>query len=558
MPSAALHPLESQRLATLRALDVLDSGPEETFDRLTRLACRMFNTSIAAISLIDERRQWFKSSQGLSASQMPREDAFCAHAILSHGVTSIEDAVSDPRVCDNRLVVGAPGLRFYAGAPLYAANHLPIGAFCVCDTKPREWTAAHDQMLADLAGLASDALDARLHAKRAAAAVQAKRHFVANMSHEIRTPLNVILGHAELLSQASLDASQQRGSIEAIARSARLFAGVTDAILNFAAMDANHVDLQPEDFDPARLLEEIRPMIERSAAQRGLSLQIQFCGSTGVCVRADLARIRQVLLSLLTNAIRFTPSGSVTAVGFIESTADADPLLHFVVSDTGPGFTPEQFVAALEPFSQLDNTSTRVQGGLGLGLTLADGIVRSMGGNMTLVSRPGQGSTFDITIPAAAPLRASALEAPQGVVSGSLEEKPLTGRRILVAEDCVDNHRLVSLMLRNAGAEVTIAPNGAKALQAVEQEASPFDAILMDMQMPVMDGCQATERLRSSGYRAPILALTANATPHDREAFCAAGCDEFLTKPCPRGQLISRLAELPPARSWARVRMSVA
>ena len=546
MPSAPVPPNEPQRLATLRALEVLDTPPEATFDRLTRIACRTFGVPIALISLVDESRQWCKSHQGLDVSQTPRSDAFCAHTILTPGLTLIPDARTDPRVSDSRLVTGAPGIRFYAGMPLVVSNGLPVGAFCVIDMQPREWDHADDATLADFAMSEMEAIERRIAMRRSIAAVHAKRLFAANMSHEIRTPLNVIQGNAELLGQRSLSPGHARAALEAIGRNTRHLAEVTEAILDFATIDVNSLEFHFQDFDAGEIIDFVRPLLARSAMQRGLALNMRWCGERRVAVHSDPARIRQVLLNLIGNAVRFTQTGSVSAIGFVDSSNTDGTNLHFTITDTGPGLTREQITEALEPFSQADAAATRRHGGLGLGLSIAQSIVRSLGGAIEIFSEIDVGTRFEISIPChpATTSLPEPVSAPHEVSFHS-HRKPLEGRHILLAEDCIDNQRLATTFLRKAGAEVIVVPDGAEAIRAVDERGEGFDAILMDIQMPVMDGCEATARLRAKGYTGPILAFTANATAADREACALAGCSGFITKPVSRAMLIARLAELP-------------
>lgn len=552
MPSAPVPPHEPQRLATLRALEILDTPSEPTFDRLTRMACRTFGVPIALISLVDETRQWCKSHQGLDASQTPRSDAFCAYTILTPGLTLIRDALTDLRVSDSRLVTGAPGLRFYAGVPLLASNGQAIGAFCVLDTRPREWDHANDSMLEDFAASAMEAIECRIAMRRSVEAQHAKRLFAANISHEIRTPLNVIQGNAELLAQRSLSPGHAHAALEAIGRNSRHLAEVTEAILDFATININSLEFHFQDFDAGDLIDSVRPLLARSAMHRGLSLNMRWCGERRIAVHSDPARIRQVLFNLIGNAVRFTQTGSVSAIGFVDSSNPDGTNLHFTITDTGPGLTREQITEALEPFSQVDASATRRHGGLGLGLSIAQSIVRSLGGTIGIFSEIGKGTRFEITIPCH-PAMTSLPEpiAPMPQISTVSNRKPLEGRHILLAEDCIDNQRLATTVLRKAGAQVVVVPDGAEAIRAVDERTEPFDAILMDIQMPVMDGCEATARLRAKGYAGPIVAFTANATNADREACAAAGCTSFLTKPVSRAVLISRLAELPRPAAYA-------
>jgi CheY-like chemotaxis protein len=291
------------------------------------------------------------------------------------------------------------------------------------------------------------------------------------------------------------------------------------------------------------------------AIEKGLSLDARYEFPLPEAILSDPARVRQILVNLVSNAVKFTTEGRVEIVVRCTTGAQAGrAVLALGVKDSGIGMTPEQVGRLFQPFAQADSSTTRQYGGTGLGLAISKRLAEAMGGDIQVVSRPGEGSTFTFTMEAELPAPVHMLndlsEATAGAIhlsqSASSAAVSLSGR-VLLAEDGPDNQALISLILRKAGAEVDVASNGRvaveKALAAISA-GSPYDAILMDVQMPEMDGYEATRKLRQSGSKAPIVALTARAMAGDREKCIAAGCDDYATKPVDRGSLLATLARL--------------
>lgn len=412
---------------------------------------------------------------------------------------------------------------------------------------------------------ALEAANARLQELRTAAeaATRAKSEFLANVSHEIRTPLTAISGFAELILTEGDLTRAPRHRIEAvntILRNTRYLLELIDDILDLSKIEAGRLELEQMVCRPAELVAEVARLMQLRAEQRGLPLVVQYDGPLPETIHTDPTRLRQVLINLLSNALKFTEQGEVRLVVRLIGKHTAEPRLQFEVRDTGIGMAPEQVARIFAPFQQADSSTTRRFGGTGLGLAICKRLTEMLGGTIDVETAPGQGSTFRVTI-ATGPLEGVRLvEHPLAMpdsfpLADSNTEAQATlpaGCRVLLAEDAPDNQRLISLLLRKAGAEVALAGDGAAAVEiALEAQrcGRPFDVVLMDMQMPVLDGYQATRRLRAAGYRAPILALTANAMAGQREACLRAGCDAFLAKPIQRAVLIRTVAEHMPRRS---------
>ena len=423
------------------------------------------------------------------------------------------------------------------------------------------------QRAAELARAEAERATAQAQRAKAAAesANASKTEFLANMSHEIRTPLTAILGFAENLRDllGSEDHGDRGGGREAdgaahaagaIHRNGQHLLGVINDLLDLSKIEAGRLELEPLPTDPARLAADVLDSLRVKAEAKRLPLELTFDTPLPAEVVTDPTRLRQVLLNLVGNAVKFTAAGRVRL-----RTRYADDRLSFAVEDTGVGIDPATAARLFEPFRQADGGTARKFGGTGLGLTICRKICRSMGGDVTATGVPGGGSTFTATV-AAPPVDgadwhddpADALTRAAGArTARAAALPPLTrgGRplRLLLAEDAPDNRLLIGGFLRGRGATVELAADGRRAVDAAfaaEAAGEPFDLILMDMQMPVLDGYGAARELRAGGYGRPICALTANVLAEDRGRTAAAGCDGFAAKPIDRPALVAAVRDL--------------
>jgi len=389
-------------------------------------------------------------------------------------------------------------------------------------------------------------------ARRAAEGANvAKTEFLANMSHEIRTPMTAILGFTELLAtEGNLKGAppERLNAIRTIRRNGEHLLSLINDILDISKIEVGRLDVERIRCVPAEIVSEVVSLMQVRADSKKLGLEAEYHGKIPAWVATDPTRLRQILLNLLGNAIKFTMTGRVRLVTRLAGSKE-EPRLCFDVIDTGIGLNPDQQATVFKPFTQADASTTRRFGGTGLGLSISKQLAEALGGGISLESSEGVGSTFSLSI-ATGPLEGvDLLEDPEAAL---LESETSTADsidlacRVLVAEDGPDNQALLSFFLKKAGAEVEVAENGKiasqMALQA-ERAGEPFDVILMDMQMPVLDGYGATAALRSRGYERPIIALTAHAMAGDRQKCLDAGCDGYMTKPIDRRKLIELIHE---------------
>ncbi len=648
MTDTVLADDEAARLRTLHALQVLDTPPERHFDLIAECARAAANTRWAMVSLVDQDRQWFKAGLDFPLSQTERSASFCTHVVALRQPLTITDARLDPRFAASSLVIGAPGVRAYAGAPIMVEDHA-IGAVCAVDDRPRAFSASarrQIQLCAELAAeileqfrrrsflaqlfegtadavLAVDADQRITHwnaaseelfgfdaqeaigqqlrmiiperfraahdegfhrlcqtgqARRGAtvevpalrrdgtefqadlsvsvcrdgpsalvgaiirdvtdrnalaqarSANLAKSRFLANMSHEIRTPLNGILGLGHVLAQTDL-APEQSALLNTINGAASTLQALLTDALDLARLDEGALPVVHEPFDLAQMVADAAALHQAGAEAKGLGYICQPPPETWV--RGDALRLRQVLGNLLSNAVKFTAEGTVR----LSVRAEGD-LWRFEVADTGIGFDAAIAERIFDRFVQGDDSITRAYGGSGLGLSISREIAHALGGQLMAAGAPGEGAVFTVHVPlqACAPPRQDQEAAPQRTCLG----------RILLAEDHPVNRQVVEMILAPLGVELDAVENGSLAVEAARSKA--YSLILMDMQMPVMDGLTATRRIREDERltgrpRCPVVMLTANVLPEHLFASFQAGADQHLGKPIDAATLIGTVAD---------------
>jgi two-component system, sensor histidine kinase and response regulator len=381
----------------------------------------------------------------------------------------------------------------------------------------------------------------------AEAANRAKSEFLANMSHEIRTPMTSIIGFAEILRENIGRANGSTENIEcadAIVGNAKHLLQIINDILDLSKIESGRFEVEMEECSPWEIITSTATMMRMGAHGKGLSLSLERIEPMPETIHTDPMRLRQILINLVGNATKFTDAGGIRVVARLLWDRPERPLLSIDVMDTGIGMSNDQVGQLFQRFAQADASATRKYGGTGLGLVISKRLAEMLGGDLTVQSTPGEGSCFTVTVATgplqttphlgSAPTSATAKH-PKTIVSFA------SGERILLAEDSIDNQQLLQMILGRAGFQVIIAENGQIAYDqamAAVADGKPFNLILMDMQMPVLDGYGATRKLRAAGYNAPIVALTANATVEDRKQCFAAGCDYYVTKPINREELL--------------------
>jgi signal transduction histidine kinase/CheY-like chemotaxis protein len=397
-------------------------------------------------------------------------------------------------------------------------------------------------------------------AHRAAdAANESKSLFLANMSHEIRTPMTSILGFVEEIQQTcphrcDYGSGEMKEHLQVISRNGEHLLKLINEILDLSKIESGKLEVEWLTCSPIKLVSEMQSLMQARAQAKGLAMRVEFAGPIPETIESDPTRLRQVLLNLLGNAIKFTEQGEVTLSVGLDHAEDGRDVLCFEVRDTGPGMTAEQMQKLFQPFVQADASTTRRFGGTGLGLIISKQFVELLGGQITVDSQLGNGTCFRCTVAtgdlADVPLIQSPSTAmdsqPRSDARKTCQLPDLAGWRILLVEDGKDNQRLIRHILNRAGVETDVAENGKAGLEqalAQRDQGSAYDVILMDIQMPVMDGHEATRRLRRAGYSGAIIALTAEAMVHEQQRCLDAGCDGYIAKPIQRSEFFNTIQQ---------------
>jgi signal transduction histidine kinase/CheY-like chemotaxis protein/HPt (histidine-containing phosphotransfer) domain-containing protein len=433
-------------------------------------------------------------------------------------------------------------MRGLLGARLLDAQGRPIGSIILSDKeRGGEFTEEDETLLRQLALITSLALQHIESRKAAEAASIAKSQFLANMSHELRTPMNAILGMTDLALTEKLPATVRK-YLQTAKESAGVLLELLNEILDLSRIEAGRFELKTIPFSVRDTVEQVIKTLRVRAREKGLALIYRLPSDMPESFVGDPLRLRQILMNLVDNAIKFTHSGRVTVNARILEHTNENARIEFAVSDTGIGISPEDQEKIFIPFTQADASTTRNYGGTGLGLTISRKLVELMEGRIWVESRPGQGSTFYFTVP---------LKLQKGESAEKIKPRktPLhssrRGLRVLLVEDTPTNQKLAEFLLARRGHVIEIAQNGRQAVEMVEKKT--YDVVLMDVQMPVMDGFQATAAIRALSdpvkSHVPIIAMTAHALKGDAERCLEAGMDSYVSKPI-QGEELIELVEL--------------
>lgn len=530
--------------ALLHDIGLLDQQETIAFDTLTRLAGEMIGAPVTLVSIVmpDEDRQYFKSAAGLaepwlSRRQTPLSHSFCKHVRASDKPLIVQDARQVPLVAQNGAVADL-GVIAYAGFPLHGPAGNAIGAFCAIDGTPRDWTEDHLRVIAEFAAITDDQIRllAALRERNIALASEreamaARTRLLTTISHEVRTPLAGILGMADLLLDQVQDTAA-REMVVTIRNAGRALLRLQNDFLDMAKAEAGKMRLEQEAFDLTELLGELH-RLHGSAAHAKVTVSLRCAPDLPKVVIGDQYRLQQILHNLMSNAIKFTDRGEVAL------SAAPDPetpgAVVFSVRDTGIGMTPEQVSRLFVPFEQAETQTARRYGGTGLGTSIADRLITLMQGTIHVESVFGQGSCFSVSLPlpqAAAPAAEPAGTPQHGSPASFVGA--LQGKLLLVGDDNATNRKILEAFLTKAGAKVVMVCDGIEAVDRAR--GGNFDAVLLDISMPVLDGMDALAQITSTRAQAgalpmPAVAVTANATDEDREHYLEAGFNAVVSKP---------------------------
>jgi signal transduction histidine kinase/CheY-like chemotaxis protein len=515
---------DAARLKALKQAALLDTPPEEAFDRLTRLAARVLGVPVSLVSLVDKDRQFFKSAVGLPDSlpldrQTPLTHSFCQHAVLSGEPVIVHDAREHPVLKDNPAV--GLGVVAYAGIPLVTPDGLVLGSFCAIDTKPRQWTKEQIDLLRDLTAAAMTEIALRRTNDELRRSDAAKDRFIAILSHDLRTPLSpALITAAELAEDADLP-ERYREDVRLVHRNIELEVRMIDSLLDLTRIAGGKLSLHPEAVDAHDLLRASVAMCRTDASAKPVTVRLDLRASRRA-LRADAGKLQQVACNLLKNAAKFSRPGGEVVVRSLDDGADS---LRIEVADRGVGIAPDVLPHVFDAYEQGGKAVTQRFGGLGLGLAICKGIVEAHGGTISAACEgTGRGTTVSVVLPAA-----GVADVPAAPAAPAPAEAPLRpAMRILLVEDHEDSLRAMSRLLRKLDHRVTTATCVGTALEAAA--ADEFDLLISDVGLPDGTGLDLMKELLA---RRPIkcIALTGYGMDADVRRTREAGFGRHLTKP---------------------------
>ncbi|NNC82136.1 MAG: response regulator [Flavobacteriales bacterium] len=538
-----LPPNEGERLNKLHYYNILDTSPEAAFDDITRMASQILDVPIVLVSLVDKDRQWFKSKVGLDAEETHRDISFCQYAIMEDELFEVTNAMEDPRFDQNPLVTEDPSIRFYAGAPLTDEEGYSLGTLCAIDRKPKELSDEEKEILRSLSRTVVRLIQLRREKQEVERLSMVKDEFLSSMSHEIRTPMNAIIGFNDLLKNSELDREQSR-HVEIISKASKNLLNILNDILDISKIESNNLDIEYRPVDLQSIVEQTTQLFQVRAKEKGLKLLYSFDADIPELVLSDETRLTQILSNLLANAIKFTSEGRVH-VSVVQQSREGDiSNIVLEVSDTGIGIESGKLDSIFDRFTQADESTTRKYGGTGLGLSIVSKLTELLGGDITVNSTLGSGSTFVVELPCRIP-DAKQLQSTETYNGSKSHGNSLAGVHVLIAEDNEHNQLLCGNYLRKNGATFVIANNGREAVEQVEKQS--FDLIIMDLQMPELNGVQATEFiLKELDMDIPIIACSAHSLNVERDRCIEAGMVDYIVKPYNEQTLIETiLSHLP-------------
>lgn len=529
MLSADLPNDETERLKTLLKYEILDTVAEKVFDDLTELASEICETPIALISLVDSKRQWFKSRVGLNAEETSRDIAFCSHAILQKSVFEVTDTHKDQRFSDNPLVLEDPSIRFYAGAPLLSPSGHAIGTLCAISDKPKELNSHQRKALEILGREVISQLELRFQLGQLEKANERKTEYLSSLSHELRTPLHAITSISQLMlnnPQVKLP-EDYLGYINHIDFSGKRLLNLVDTILDISKIEEGKLELVDKVINVEDYFNSIEDLIISLAKKKSLEISFSVNAGTINSIKIDDSRLSQIILSLVSNSIKFSAEHQAI---FISVVVSANELI-FAIKDHGKGISSEDLPLVFEKFQRLSNKNKTE--GSGLGLMITKSLVETMGGQIKLLSEPNKGTLAKVTLPLN-PINHDSSSDEGAFVKGF--DKSIS---VLVVEDNDINRQVAIAIFNSIGLKIELAEDGQQAVD--KATSSSYDIILMDIHLPDFDGYEASRKIIAANPNQVIVAFTADVFVNQGSRLIESGIVDAINKPFDMADLINVL-----------------
>ena len=538
---------ENSRLRSLRSYGILDADFEQQFEGFVKMAAAVCEVPIAYISLIDGDNIILKAKLGIAETSFKRSESFSELTLSENDIFEVENASKNKLLNKITLPNSLKNILFYAGTPIINKSGYTLGTLCIMDVQERKLSSNAKQVLKLLAEQVMIIFDARkreiqfevekkisrrMEHKLMLAKVtsdeanRVQEIFFANMSHEIRTPLNGVIGMTNLLSNTSLSA-EQRDYVNTIKESSANLLVIINDILDISKIKMGKIVFEDVNFNLDTLVKNSINPLQFIAKEKGVILKASIDNDIPPYLCFDTVRLNQILTNLLSNAIKFTHTGKIDLIINLQEQYATDNTLEFIVKDTGIGIPKDKLNSIFESFTQASDDTTRKYGGTGLGLSIVIQLIELQGGNIKVKSEMGLGTTFTFYLSIKTGIN-------QNKGNTAIEEKlDLKGIKILVAEDNLVNQKVIQLTLTKWNAGVTIVNDGNEAIEKLNR--GLFDIVLMDLQMPILNGFEATKRIRLSTEKQycaiPIIAMTASALSGEKEKCIANGMNDYVSKP---------------------------
>lgn len=530
---------EEQRLESLYQYQLLDTTSEIEYDRVSHIASQLCQTPIAMVSLIDRERQWVKSFYGLAVDTIPRDISLCAHTILGQNLVIVEDTTKDTRFWDNPAVMGQPFIIFYAGVPLISSDGQAIGSICVIDHRPRQLAPSQQlalQALADQAMLLMELRRTNHQLRRARMEAEElagqKSHLLATLSHEIRTPLHALEGHTQLLIDQHPHLAQQH-SVRRLQTTGRTLVSLVNNILDYSKLQAGKLILETISFSLPELIQQAVEMQAWQAQQKNIQLTTQFDPHVPVRVKGDATRLLQILLNLVSNALKFTEEGEVKIQVRVVANQGSNVTLKIDVIDTGIGIPQDSLAVLFNEYTQVSAATARLYGGSGLGLAITRQLVELMGSKLEVSSQEGQGSTFGFYL---------SLSVVETVSRGTSALTLRSDELFLAVDDNPMNTKVLSHFITKHGGQVAVFHSPVEALESAKN--TSYRGMLLDLHMPELDGYELAQHLHIIQPGVTLIALSADDSSETMERVKSSGFRYFLRKPFLPHELMHILTEL--------------